>query len=262
MQLCESPGQGVGGTLVLLHGLGGSAASYAPLLKMLLPLGHRIVALDLPNHGGRLCLPLTALPGDANLAYREPCMQAVTEVLDACLGERPVTLLGHSLGGWVAMRYALHAPRRIAGLVLQAPDGAPWPQDELGPLRIACTARQMAPTYRLAQDMWPRQGVKAAFMAPFLGSVFAQPAMQALLHSDLLQPVLSPADLHRLPGQVHLILGQSDPFRSSARDAYRRQNLPAASQHHELPIGHADIVDPPAVLRDCLLSILSKVPVA
>ena len=99
-------------SLVLLHGLMGSADTFAPLLEALPPQQH-VVALDFPGAGGserRLGL-------DATL----PAMAAVTRrVLDDLGLERPV-VLGHSHGGAVALWLAQAAPEQVGPLVLLAP---------------------------------------------------------------------------------------------------------------------------------------------
>src|SRR5690242_15227963 len=54
---------GQGEKVVLLHGLGGSAANWTEVLDRLVP-GHRVLALDLPGHGGSDPLPRGASVDD------------------------------------------------------------------------------------------------------------------------------------------------------------------------------------------------------
>ncbi|WP_159998059.1 alpha/beta fold hydrolase [Roseomonas sp. 18066] len=100
---------GEGRPLVLLHGLFGQAQNFAAVQKTLAANGRRVIALDLRNHGQS--------PHAAAMDY--PAMAAdVAETLDAVLGDAPVDLLGHSMGGKVAMTLALTRPARVARLVV------------------------------------------------------------------------------------------------------------------------------------------------
>jgi len=102
-------GSGAGAPLVFLHGLGGSQSTWQVVLGELAD-SHRVVAIDLPGHGTsdrRAGADYTA----TGLAI------AVTEVIGLLELTRPI-LIGHSLGGAVAMRIAADKPSLLIGLVL------------------------------------------------------------------------------------------------------------------------------------------------
>jgi pimeloyl-ACP methyl ester carboxylesterase len=94
--------------VVLLHGLFGQARNFGALQKSLAATGKRVIALDLRNHGDS---PHAADTGYAAMAAD------VVETL-AALGALPCRLLGHSMGGKVAMRLALDAPAHVARLIV------------------------------------------------------------------------------------------------------------------------------------------------
>jgi pimeloyl-ACP methyl ester carboxylesterase len=96
---------GEGPPLVLLHGFGGAATNWTLVAPRLLPLG-RVLVPDLPGHGGSTALPAPAETLDS-FADR------VAELLDA-----PAVLVGHSLGGVVALRLASRHPELVRELVL------------------------------------------------------------------------------------------------------------------------------------------------
>jgi pimeloyl-ACP methyl ester carboxylesterase len=106
-------GAGEGPPLVLLHGLGGSSANWA-LLAPRLAERHRVVLVDLPGHGRSG--PLPAAPGIGPYADR------VALLLER-LGLGAAVVVGHSLGGLVALRLAARHPGSVRGLVLAAPAG-------------------------------------------------------------------------------------------------------------------------------------------
>ena len=102
----ETTGQGP--SLVLLHGWAMDAGVWGSLPDRL-ARRHRVHAVDLPGHGRST--PPTAFTLDA-----------VVTALDAAfaLEPRPFTVLGWSLGGLLAMRWALAHPTRVARLILVA----------------------------------------------------------------------------------------------------------------------------------------------
>jgi pimeloyl-ACP methyl ester carboxylesterase len=104
---------GSGPPLLLVHGLGGSAANWCELAPLLTD-HHRVIVPDLPGHGGSE--PLAAVAGLGAFADR---IVAVAEREDAL----PAAVVGHSLGGLVVLRLALRHPGTVTKLVLAASAG-------------------------------------------------------------------------------------------------------------------------------------------
>jgi pimeloyl-ACP methyl ester carboxylesterase len=99
---------GSGRPLVLLHGVSLSAAAWAPLFTAL--SGYRLLALDLPGHG--LSDPAAHRRGHVRRHARE----LIDDIFDTlALDEAPV--VGHSLGGMLALWYAAAGGERISRLV-------------------------------------------------------------------------------------------------------------------------------------------------
>ena len=99
---------GGGPPLVLLHGVSLSAASWAPLFSAL--PGCRLLAVDLPGHG------LSEPAGYRRGHVRQHARELIDDILDALgLDEAPV--VGHSLGGMLALWYAATGAERISRLV-------------------------------------------------------------------------------------------------------------------------------------------------
>ncbi len=104
---------GEGPPLVLLHGRGSAASTWFPLLPAL-SREHRVLAVDLPGFGGSpASLGPLRTAEDGLRFFVEP----VEEVLSA-LAPRPMTLVGHSLGGLVALELALRGRVPVERLVL------------------------------------------------------------------------------------------------------------------------------------------------
>jgi esterase len=98
---------GQGDSVVLLHGLFGSARNFGAVQQQL-ARRCRVIALDLRNHG--------ASPHDGDMRYAAMAAD-VLQTLDG-LTALPATLLGHSMGGKVAMQAALTQPDAVARLIV------------------------------------------------------------------------------------------------------------------------------------------------
>jgi pimeloyl-ACP methyl ester carboxylesterase len=106
--------EGTGPVIVAVHGLPGSRRDYR-WLGAALPDGVRFVCLDLPGFGGTP-LSTEARPGiEARGAFVAGAL--------AALGIRRCLLVGHSMGGAVALSAAVQASDRVAALGLLASIG-------------------------------------------------------------------------------------------------------------------------------------------
>jgi len=98
---------GAGRPLVVLHGLFGSADNWRSHIKRWQE-SRRVIAVDLRNHGKS--------PHVAGMSYA--AQAADVEVLLDRLSVDSCDLLGHSMGGKVAITLARQAPQRVARLIV------------------------------------------------------------------------------------------------------------------------------------------------
>ncbi len=103
-------------TVVFLHGLFGRPADFARV-RALLPERFGSLAPELPIASG--CAAVDSVDSVDSV---DELVEFVRQQLDAS-GEERFVLVGSSLGGHVAIRMALAAPKRIAGLVLSGSSG-------------------------------------------------------------------------------------------------------------------------------------------
>ena len=115
---------GAGPPIVMIHGLGGQVRNFTHSLTGRLAGRHRLIVVDRPGSG------YSSRPrgGAVGLRAQAAILARLVERLE--LG-RPL-LVGHSLGGAVALAMALDHPRAVGGLALLAPltlggGGAPPP---------------------------------------------------------------------------------------------------------------------------------------
>jgi esterase len=98
---------GAGPPIVVLHGLFGSARNWQAMAKRLAAHAH-VYTLDLRNHG--------ASPWADSMSYREMAEDVAAFVEKHALA--PTTVVGHSMGGKVAMALALSQPALVRRLVV------------------------------------------------------------------------------------------------------------------------------------------------
>jgi pimeloyl-ACP methyl ester carboxylesterase len=108
-----------GPRVVFVHGLFGQGRNWTTIARRLAEDGHRVTLLDLPNHGHS--------PWTDRVDYLDMAELVAAEL--ATFGE-PVTLVGHSMGGKVAMQLALRHPELLRALVVV--DIAPTDYPESG----------------------------------------------------------------------------------------------------------------------------------
>ena len=143
-----------GEPLVLIHGLGGAAANWVDVAPRLAER-RRVLVPELPGHGGS-----TALAAVPNLAVFADRVAAVAERE----GMLPAAVVGHSLGGVVALRLALRRPGDVRALVLAAAAG------------ISSTTRRAKYGLRILGIIGPRR-----LVAPWADSVAASPVLRYLV---------------------------------------------------------------------------------
>jgi pimeloyl-ACP methyl ester carboxylesterase len=130
--------------LVLLHGTGGHWEAYAPNLKALSEHFH-CVAIDMIGNG---------FTGKPDYDYEIPVYVAhVAGVLDA-LGLHSASLIGMSLGSWVAARFALEHPERADKLVLMSPAGLIATAENMARIRAERTRAVENPSWESIKAMF------------------------------------------------------------------------------------------------------------
>ncbi len=111
------PDNPIQAVVIAVHGLGGHSSMFKPAVQCLVPQGYEIYAFDLRGHGRS--------PGKRGhisswTEFREDLyafLQQIQRWRPGC----PCFLWGHSLGGTIALDYALRSPDELRGLIITAP---------------------------------------------------------------------------------------------------------------------------------------------
>jgi pimeloyl-ACP methyl ester carboxylesterase len=241
------PGQGAltwreagrGPALVLLHGIGSGAASFAGQLAGLSDT-HRVIAWDAPGYGESAPLPN---PRPMAVDYAD----ALSQLLDH-LGIGELVLVGHSLGALVAAEWAARNGQRVQRLVLASPARGYG----------TATAEARATKWQERIDLIEQLGVEglAASRSAGLCAPHASPAAIASVRQNMARVtpggyaqaahLLANGDLAASLRGVHapltVLCGEHDRVTPPA--ACRELAKAAGAPCHELPgVGHACYVE-------------------
>lgn len=210
----EEAGKGI--PVVLLHGLTGTRRYVVMGSRTLERSGHRVIAYDGRGHG-------RSSPAPAPEAYGYDDLSAdLLAVLDAAGMQRAV-LVGASMGAHTALRAALDAPARVAGLVLATPGFDP---------ATAADPERLARWDALAKGL--REGGVEGFAA-----AYGEPALPERWRETARRVLRQRLSAHEHPGAVADALSavpRSRPFGTLAD--LGRVEAPA------VVVGSRDDVDP------------------
>jgi non-heme chloroperoxidase len=221
-----------GTPVLMLHGLSDSERSFDPIVPYL-PRSVRALAATQRGHG-HAPKPLTGyrveeLAGDA---------RALLDLLEI---ERAV-IVGHSLGAWVATKFAAQYPDRVSGLLLE---GA------LGPVAANPGAAELFSEIASLEDP-----VDPAFVEEFQAGTVAGSLPAGMMDGFVAESMKLPArvwrevgrgfadvdldaDLGRISAKTRIVWGDQDPIATSAEQEHLVNAIPDAELSVYPGVGHA-----------------------
>jgi pimeloyl-ACP methyl ester carboxylesterase len=227
--------------LVLLHGFGASHGVWKEIAEKLSG-SIRIIAYDLPGHGGSLAVPANRPSDSARLVLAD---------LNA-RGLKRWHLAGHSMGGAISCLIAMAEPGLAASLTLLSPGG--FGEEINGPLlrRYArgvsrheirgCLTEMSGPDHQASEESVTR--IENMRASP--GQTARLVEIAALITRNDTQGMIPRASLEKLAMPVRILWGGEDPVLPFSQTA----DLPAAFElHRAAGAGHMLIDEcPEAVL--------------
>jgi len=243
---------GAGPPLVLLHGWAMHSGMWGPVAAALAPR-FRVHAVDLPGHGHSAAVTPWTLD------------TVVGEVAAAFAGDdAPLTVVGWSLGGAVALRWALAAPQRIGRLALVCttpcfvarPD---WP-DAMAGATLAQFGDELAVAYRLTLLRFLTLQMRGsddgrATLAAMRAQLFARPdPAPAVLAAALAE--LAATDLRAAAPEIRqpalVVAGERDTLAPCAAGAWLARAMPDARFTAIAGAAHAPHLSHPAAFAAAL----------
>ena len=252
---------GSGPPLVLLHGWAMHSGLFAPLLPRLID-AFRVHRIDLPGHGRSPTVSPYTL--DALAAAVDQAVARVAATSEA------VNVLGWSLGGAVALRWAQVSPQRIARLILVGstpcfvarPD---WPC-AMAETTLRQFGDELAASYQLTLQRFLTLQVQGSEHArAVLGELRAQlcargePSRATLAAAlELLAQVDLRAGVGSIRQSTAVIAGERDALVSPAAGEWLARSMPNASFHLIEGAAHAPFLSHPEAFMRAFADGLSR----
>ena len=149
LRRCEAAG--ARGEILISHGFGEHCGRYGALTAHLVSHHYSVTAYDHRGHGLS-----DGLPGHVESfnEYDEDLAKVISVALSRS-GARPLFLIGHSMGGLVALRYLEHKGGALSGAIISAPLIEVAVAVPAHKLMIARVGARMNPRFRLDNAINP-----------------------------------------------------------------------------------------------------------
>jgi pimeloyl-ACP methyl ester carboxylesterase len=235
--------------LLLLHPMGGEASMWPPTFLAALHARHRTYALDTIGDVGKSVLDDPARYPRNGHEYSD----WLDDVYRG-LGLEKADLVAGSMGGWIALNHALHAPQRVGRLALLGPMGLPSLMTTLGVLGPMLSA-VLRPTDAKLERIIDRSlgdGPRAREFRPWMRVMAAcKPRLGSPFH-------ISARKLQRIVCPTLVILGGKDGLIGNARAAAARARRHIADCDVEIlpDAGHVMMIDEPELVGSLVAKFL------
>lgn len=234
-------------TLVLVHGLGTSASTWIHVLPAL-GQRFRVLALDLPGFG------FSERKNATSFRYLEEFVDTLSRFIDRTVSGHFI-LLGHSLGGWITMRYAVEHRERVQQLILINTAGVYYEGTEKQ--RELFDLKSLRDTRRLLDHIWLRY---PWYLRPFNPWVFEDLVsrkvpefVQAIREDDFMN-----SSLKRLTMPVNVIWGTNDRLISEETLSILQKSVPGLHVQRINHCGHVPQLERPVELLQALGNVVGR----
>ncbi len=244
-----------GVTLLFLHGVGGGHAAWEAQLPFFASRGYRAVAWDAPGYGDSPPVE----PYD---------LERVATAVDALvrhLGSLPVVLVGHSMGGFIALETYARFPHRVTALVLSFTSPAfggsegnfqrQFIEARLGPLDAGKSMAQMA------QALTPGMGGTRSLPGALARAERIMAGVPASTYRKAVA-LLTTFDRRALLAQIRvptLVLAGSDDRTAPPTVMKRMADKISGAEYHLLEgCGHLGPMDQPDAYNEALLGFFAR----
>jgi len=205
--------------LVILHGFGANATSFARVLAHLHTRLGPILAPDAPAHGFSTTRHRAMT---VDLAYA-----GIAELLLRRTEQKPAILFGNSLGGAFSLRFALEHPDRVRGLFLSSPVGAALDAQAFSSLQNSFRVSSLGHAKRLVDSLTHQSSWFTPLVTPDTLWRFGRGPLRAVLESFQPSHMFTAEQLADLRPPTLLQWGRSERVLPAASLEFFRRALPS-----------------------------------
>lgn len=233
-------------TLVLLHGLGASAATFHPVIGRLRE-SYRVVIPDLPGFGGS-----RARGGGP------PTFGGLVDTAEAFVAEvapAGAYLAGNSMGGWIAAKVAARRPDLVRGVALLNPGGPALRAEDWTDLGRMLAGEDAEASAQLVDRIFHRPPFGVRLVARAIRRAIRGPSVLQLMGSLREEDFLSEEEAARVECPAVLIWGESDRFIPAGCRSFFLERLPRVRYEPVPDCGHCPQIECPRKTAEILLRL-------
>jgi pimeloyl-ACP methyl ester carboxylesterase len=203
-------------TIVLVHGVNDQAGSWISVIPALMK-DSRVIAIDLPGHGD-------SAPATGPLPMMM-LVKALQAVIDRESPEKPIVLVGNSMGGWVSMLYAADQPSHVSRLVLEDASGMSWDMSH-----VPLFPRNREEALKLLRLVHGPDAPIADYLVDAMLKDAAKMPQARVLQAGVIFAVVD-TRLHDITMPVTMIWGANDGLLPIAYAEALKKHLPGSTLH-------------------------------
>jgi len=207
--------------------------------------------LDLPGHG------FTKANSEQSLRELEALMVTALEICIKKLKVGKCHLLGNSLGGFVACKYASKNSRHLNSLILVSPAGAPLSKDELEDMKSLFSIKTLGDSSVFLERVLGRPRLPFG-LKQIAGWACRErsrrPSVQRILQEATIQNRITAKDLASIECPVMLIWGQKEIVFDENKMKYFIKHLTTQKLHVSRPkgVGHIPHLDSSSITKEII----------
>ena len=236
---------------VLLHGLGSTAASWMPWFSELRRSCNMLLP-ELSELGG------TSGPSAGLNPHQGAAL--VASLIDAELGGRPATIVGTSLGGWMAILLALARPELVARLILI--DAGGYRDQDWEQIQRVMTVNHPRDVDGLYGALFSRPPAILRLSRWAFFRTYTSEAVRSILDSTREEHAFGDQDLARITAPTALIWGEHDGVFSIEAGRAMALAMPNASFYPLADCGHVAHWEKAGPTRAALRDFRQRFPLA
>jgi len=250
--------EGDGLPVVLVHGISASIDHWQFLMPDLVSAGYKVIAMDLLGHGDSL------KPKDTRLYSTGAVYGTFEALLDSLPIAPPYYLVGHSIGGYISLRYARANPKKVRAMVLINPLfslkqlnpflSITMSMDFMGAMLVRATPRWVVNTFLSLNEEFTTD------LSPEVRSMYARDVKRA--SPDFLRIPNSVNDLtpllKEIPARTLVIYGVNDHIEDPSSFPRLVAGLPNAIGQPIAGCGHQPHHHKPRLVDPMILDFLKK----
>lgn len=237
----DIPGKGDLPTLIVLHGIGATSTSFEKVLYIFQRFFKRIIVPEAAAHG----FSENPLMINSDILY-----DGLTDVINTMTNEK-IILFGNSMGGALALKYALDYPDKVLALSLNSPGGAYMSPEGWDKFLDRFRVKNTIEAINFMGNITAKPDLLMSVLASnhILSSGVGSKNIQELVNSVPHDYLFTPEQLQRLKMPVQLIWGKKDRIMIEEQRQFFKKNLPEQTIIEEPEeFGHCPYMDHPVQL--------------